>query len=323
MEMKVQNVIKNLALTYSLVMTVLIPTIQGQTKYFVVDDTELNKAVHLQQYTLPTKALYGIEKEVKIFNFIYPYNTGYQSKDVLAEKKDYNLILFSILPDLQDRGDWQEVVLDSIQKNIVSLGFLKQLFELNTMSIFDKKYGEKNMYFNEYKIVQKKGSKYFAANNCLLQFYAVRNRPLVFSAVFGTISTQWTPLPVLTFEKIFRETFPKSEFPLYRIGDSPYSYHSGFDRLRDRREYLSKSWRLPNGQTLYQFWTYTDWHVHLHEYEFNRGIDRFVYLPGKGIVGGSFDFYFYFHRKKLPITYTDFLNNIKEEKVMMAEELSR
>ncbi|WP_223583020.1 hypothetical protein [Sphingobacterium sp. GVS05A] len=84
-------------------------------------------------------------------------------------------------------------------------------------------------------------------------------------------------------------------------------------------EYLFVKKKLKDNNLAYQFWTYTNWHAHAHEYEFDRGIDRFVYLPGKGIIGGSFDFYFYFHRKKLPIKYVDFMNNIKEEKVMIAD----
>ncbi|MEN5233942.1 hypothetical protein [Sphingobacterium faecium] len=75
--------------------------------------------------------------------------------------------------------------------------------------------------------------------------------------------------------------------------------------------------RERNDELAYQFWTYTNWHEHRHK--FDRGIDRFVYHPSKGIIGGSFDFYFYFHRKKLPIGYADFMQNIKEEKIMIAD----
>jgi hypothetical protein len=76
---------------------------------------------------------------------------------------------------------------------------------------------------------------------------------------------------------------------------------------------------LKNNSDGYQFWTFIDWTAPDSSYYIERGIDRFVYLQGKGIIGGSFDFYFYFNRKKLPIKYTDFLNNIKEEKVMIAD----
>lgn len=92
-----------------------------------------------------------------------------------------------------------------------------------------------------------------------------------------------------------------------------------FDFLRGKRKYLLEVIRVRNEELAYQFWTYTDWYGQDPEFKINRGSDRFVYLPGKGIIGCSFDFYFYFHRKKLSIEYIDFMQNIKEEKVMIAD----
>jgi len=138
--------------------------------------------------------------------------------------------------------------------------------------------------------------------------------------VFGTINIEQEPLKITEMETIFKKRYPGTNYPPYTIGDTPYSYSSAIDYLRDRKEFLSKTIKFQNGEIGYQFWTYTNWHTHDHELEVDRGIDRYVYVPGKGIVGGSFDFYFYFYRKKLPIKFSDFLNNVKEEKVMIAPE---
>lgn len=93
-----------------------------------------------------------------------------------------------------------------------------------------------------------------------------------------------------------------------------------FDRLRDRKEFLSRKY-LIKGAEAYQFWTYTDWHEDYRSYEYNRGIDRFVYIPGKGIIGGSYDFYFFKHRKELNLTISKFIENMLEEKVMIADRI--
>lgn len=121
-------------------------------------------------------------------------------------------------------------------------------------------------------------------------------------------------------ERIFKKRYSDSIFPVYSMAESSYSYvNMSFDFLRDRREYLSKVIKLRNNELAYQFWTYTNWRGHRHQFKIDRGIDRFVYLQHKGIIAGSFDYYIYFHRKKLPIEYSDFMQNIKEEKVMMAD----
>jgi len=46
-----------------------------------------------------------------------------------------------------------------------------------------------------------------------------------------------------------------------------------------------------NGKEAYKFWKYAGWNV-ADGSNFRRGIDCFLFMPGVGIVGGSFDFYF-------------------------------
>ncbi len=55
-----------------------------------------------------------------------------------------------------------------------------------------------------------------------------------------------------------------------------------------KRLYLSKSYTLGK-DSAYQFWTFCDWN-RKDGRNLQRGIDRFVFIPGKGIVGSSFDF---------------------------------
>ncbi|EFK56032.1 hypothetical protein ACFU8T_04665 [Sphingobacterium spiritivorum] len=286
----------------------------GQVKYFIIEPENEDQKYDLHTYKLATKTLYGIDNSVELYNIVYINNIYDKHED--SEK---NLILFSVLPNLEGGSDnWKEISLDTIQSKLLPIGKLKNLFQRNTMSIFSEKYGEKTKYFNEYKIVIKKEGKYFTPYNCLLQFYAIRNRSEIFSNVYGTINTKLNPVTVSDFELIFESTYPKTYFPIYTL---PNERHTAtLDRLRDRREYLSKKWKLKDGSIAFQFWTYTDWHEPDFYYEYERGIDRFVYIPDKGIVGGSFDFYFYYHRQKLGMTTLDFKNNIRKEKVMLAEE---
>lgn len=317
--MQVQNVSKKMKCWFLLPLLLITVNLSAQVKYFIIPDQTDDYS--LDHYELSTEKLYGVKKNVELFCMTFP---GLETiKNMKKQYADINLdiVLFSVLPDLSGNSDWIEINMDSIKSNIITHSNLKRLLSLNTFSEYDQKYGAKTKYFDEYQIIKKMDNKYFASKHCLLQFFAVRNRPSIFQNVFGTINTEQEPIKIVEMEQIFKKRYSGFIFPPYSIGESPYSYSSGgFDFLRDRREYLSKVINLRNNERAYQFWTYTNWHEHRHEFEIDRGIDRFVYLPRKGIIGGSFDFYFYFHRKKLPIEYAEFMQNIKEEKVMIATD---
>lgn len=286
----------------------------GQTKYFISESA--SNDFELSEFTLNTQSLYKINKKVTLFNLIRKEDTLIGEERKLNGQLDYNIILFSVLPNLSGKEDWEKIDIDTIQSSIITFDNLEKLHTKNTLSYFNNVVKETTKYFNNYKIIVKKGNDYYSPKFCLLQFYSVINRPSAFTNVYGTINTEDSRYSIVEFEKVFKEAYPQLDFPLYRIGEDPFSF---MDWTRDRREYFSTKLILNKNINCYQFWTYIDWTKHSLQFDFERGIDRFVYLPGKGIIGGSFDFYFYFHRKKLSIEYKDFLQNIKEEKVMIAD----
>ena len=310
-------VIKRFRLWLLMPLLIVSLSLSANVKYILLADQP--QGCILDNYKLSTDNLYGIKKSVELFSLTFIDGIAID-RNKLNQQKDLNLILIAVLPDLEGNRDWTEIQLDSIKNDTIPHQYLKRLLGANTYADFDKTYGAKTKYFDEYQIIRKIGNKYFVSKHCLIQFFAVRNRPSIFQHVFGTINIEQEPLKITEMETIFKKRYAGTNFPPYTIGDTPYSYSSAIDYLRDRKEYLSKTIKFQNNEIGYQFWTYTNWHAHDHELEVDRGIDRFVYVPGKGIVGGSFDFYFYFHRKKLPIKYSGFLNNVKEEKVMIAPE---
>lgn len=52
----------------------------------------------------------------------------------------------------------------------------------------------------------------------------------------------------------------------------------------------------------YRFWQFTDWHTD-HGINYHRGIDRFLFVPGIGIIAGSFDAFFAKNRDKAQREY--------------------
>src|SRR5690606_24074194 len=94
-----------------------------------------------------------------------------------------------------------------------------------------------------------------------------------------------------------------------------------------QHEYLSRVFDI-NGEKAYQFWSFTDWRGQ-DNLKLHRGIDRFVYMPQKGIVAGSYDFWFLFvnswsfienGRDRHNKTKEELWQNVLQEKVMLAEE---
>lgn len=290
----------------ALLMTGLLSSLQA--KVFVIGDdrTELNK-FDVKQYHLNTNAIYNFNFDVELCNIIPKV-----PEKLKAVSKGHEIILFSILPDVNTGELWEEISLESITKDRMSFRELHDLKEHVLGMRFDKGIPSKTKFFNEYKLAVFRDGKYYVAKNCLLQFFAVRNRPLPFSNVYGTINMLQPLFSVHDMYNLYLKQYKSlADFPL-----ESYLSRSSFDYLRDRMEYQSKKLKI-YGVEAYQYWTYTDWHENM-GYEFERGVDRFVYVPNKGIVGASLDFYFYFHRKDIGLDLVQFTKNIKDEKVMIA-----
>lgn len=314
---KALNVVILISIFYSHCLTLLA---QQQEKYFLLDNQDAR--YQTMSYTLNAQPLYGIDEQIEIYN-ILPTQRRYPD--------GHTIILFSVLPDLKAEENWRSIDKEKVVSDTISISALLNFAEENSLyQRFDKKYGDTTKYFNRFNLVIKKDRKYFVAKNCLLQFYAVRNRPSLFNSLYNTINIRQDPVSIVDFKQMYEGFYENnrhysSRFPLDSYHD-PFSY---FDCLRDRREYLSNTF-LHKGILCYQFWTYTDWSSPTYRalessvhYVVERGIDRFVYCEQKGIIGGSFDFYFFAHRTEIGLDMERFKSNIYEEKVMIAEELKK
>jgi len=73
----------------------------------------------------------------------------------LTPNDDRNLILISVLPELEGNSDWVEINVDSIEKDIVTPSHLIKLFRLHTFTGLDETHSTKTKYFDEYQIIKK------------------------------------------------------------------------------------------------------------------------------------------------------------------------
>ncbi|OPC04732.1 hypothetical protein BAS09_03310 [Elizabethkingia ursingii] len=261
------------------------------TNYIVLDslknvygDNVINK------FTLNTKELYGFDKNVEVYNILY----------------NNAVLLISALPDIKGNENWIKVDINAIKKDVLTRPQLKEfIMERYLNNISEKK-------TLKYGLVKKIGGEYFVPKMTLIEYFYIKSYKFPFIPAYGTIDINGPMVTIKEMEKSYREQIPDRGFPL-----SPYETDYSFSFPIYARNYLSKIYTV-NGNKAYQFWTLDNYRT-ADYYSTYRGIDRFIYIPEKGIIGGSYDFYFSFNssselEKKIK-------GNIINEKVMIAEEL--
>ncbi|SEL98875.1 hypothetical protein [Parapedobacter koreensis] len=280
-----------------LVWMIAVDTLRAQQERYIMLDM-LDSTYQTFHYTLNTASLYGVKNAIELYNVYID---------------DGTLALFSILPDFNNRKSWDPLDIRSINDQIFSDGAFRSLIREKSIAALDYK---KSM---RYRLIKRENGKDYVSKTCLLEVFNIREYSDKFNAPFGTINTGQSKLTVREMKALHRRFFPNSHFPL----ELQYTGYSMEDRSLIAREYLSRELEI-NGDKAYQFWTFIDWGV-ADGWNVQRGIDRFVYIPGKGIVGGSFDFYFYFQaklddtpsKKRYTISPAQQQANIMDEKVML------
>lgn len=270
---------------------------------------------NLNRYTLKTEELYGVDETIEMYNFYF----------------GSTLILFSVLPDFTSEKNWSEVSMDDIRDVVINnkkgLNEAMKPYMTGPDQIKETK-------THLFRLVRREGGKYFTSNFCLTEFFYVVRYSSRFNVPYGTLNTGQEPMTIKEMKRVFEEgkEFPGSRhFPLdFRTSDD--SFYTPYTNLEHwwlvQHEYLSRVFDI-NGEKAYQFWSFTDWRGQ-DNLKLHRGIDRFIYMPDKGIVAGSYDFWFLYvnswsfikkGRVRHNKTKEELWQNVLEEKVMLAEEL--
>ncbi|NML58139.1 hypothetical protein [Chryseobacterium cheonjiense] len=276
-------------------------------KYILLDSL---KKYDVKEYTLNTKDIYSIDKEIDIYNFFI-------SREVI--------LLFSVLPPLEKdpilnskqmmQNNWIAVDIEKV-KNQALTG--KQIYKLvEEWSVNNTP--EKKTF--DYKIVKKENGKYYASKYCLTELFNISSIEFPLISSYGVINIMDKEVSIKQMQVSFEKQFPDTKFILdFREQD----YIRNLSIYYNYRNYLSKILTIKKKKA-YQFWTFDGWWVQ-DGYNEHRGIDRFLYIPNKGIVGGSYDFYFKFKPKISGNEYfieseKKLWDNIINEKIMLANEL--
>jgi len=263
---------------------------------------DLKGRIKVEKYSLNTKELYGFDKTIEMYNlFIDPTA----------------LFLISVLPNFEKEESWKKVDYDRISNQILTEAKLKNI----TADWIGDNTPDKKTF--KYKLLKKIGKDYYMADNCFAEVFSMKSYPFPIISTYGSLNIAESKVSIREMKAAFEKVYPKLEFPVDNTTDPSIQIVDAGYAIRN---YVSKEYRI-KGDIAYQFWTLDGWWVQ-DGYNRHRGIDRFVYIPEKGIVGGSYDFYFahkpnlmVLHDVQLPVSSKILWENSIHEKVMIAEEL--
>ena len=272
--------------------------IAQEQKYILLDS--LTSHYQVKQYTLDTSP-YGVKNTIEVYN-VFSESYG------LNKGEDY-IILFSVLPELDSKTNWEKIDFKIVKDNHFPM---KYIFR----RIYYKKFGspiEEKYNISKVKLVKKIKDTYYVSKYCWVEDFYCANNPL--NAPMSTkdyvINTNQPITPI----EVIRETFIKQisfcqDFPFEQNTDS-------FCKIPESLEntYLSNI-EEKYGDIVYWFYQFCNL---LH-----TNISRFAYIKDKGIVGGVY----FNHFIKGPF-FTDKTGNwrklkrLPENELLWAEELKK
>ena len=228
-------------------------------KYLVLEDLEKNYQV--KHYTLRPHSFYE-GKEIEMYNV---FNHG-----ILF---GYNyLTLISVLPDVDKPNSWEEVSKEEVEKAVVKIEEVRR--------------SNKNKFLNAFSLVKKEDDKYYKARCCLVEVFQLMDYSSNVHLNDSNIIN--TKQDFVTYAELKKELNKGSHITKYAqpMEDKESFLDSCFESI-----YLSGTEKRGK-DTVYLFWTFTAWDNRSGLEAYHRGIDRFAYIEGKGIVAGSYDFLF-------------------------------
>ena len=244
-------------------------TIAQEQKYILLDS--LTAKYTVKQYTLDTSP-YGPKRTIEMYNV---FSKGYGVNGI----EDY-IVLFSVLPDLSSKTDWEEIDFAILQKNF-----------LPTKKLFDRVYNR--TYNPEAKIedsralylVKRVKGKYFVAKNCWVNEFFCTNTPSEMSVATGRyiIDTHQATMPVSVLRSLYKKQFPNQEFPLDDLFwiIPKHLEHIYLANVEDKE-----------GDVVYYFYLFSN------SLRDNNTISEFAYIKDRGIVAGNYYGYFFPYGKR-------------------------
>ncbi|KQB99365.1 hypothetical protein [Pedobacter sp. Hv1] len=254
----------------------------------------------------------GKEKGFR-FNHIKCADGNYKAElfNVFFDADTNMFTLFTALPDLGYREPkWQEVKLDTIRHKLIAPDTVYNQYRAAGtrfgLSYFrsgiNRDLEASLMKSESIKPIIKRDGKYYTPlsptlmEHFLLVKIQADNSEMHVINMFPNLSQFFeinVDVPIFPLKKFEEEYTKRFNHPSFNAGDGPdfYNAYYAYNQpilLRDKSIMI-------NGETAYKFWTLASWKIDGKNNE--RGIDRFAYIPGTGIVSGAFSYHFRYNNK--------------------------
>lgn len=248
---------------------------QGKAlRYVILPENWKSDSLNISKVTLRRPLYMKPEKiglEIDIYNFLY---------------KRY-LVVFSVMPSRKNLAPvWNKIDLETIKDQIINADELKAL-TINRTGRYPAKGAtmENNLkYFNYALLVKKKDGWYCSSTDCFTEFFEITNDPSIEKNKSFQINLAAQQLSIAEYES----TYKRKHHGDY--SNNPKTMVGGINEDVANGDLLYNSYtKTINGQKRYQFWLLSQWVQDGKSPK--RGMDRFVFVPGTGVVSASYDFF--------------------------------
>ena len=242
--------------------------IAQEQKYILLDS--LTTHYQVKQYTLDTSP-YGVKNTIEIYNVFSPYYGTNKGIDYI--------ILFSVLPDLSSKTNWEEINFKKIRNNLFSV---KNIFMRVEHKVFNVPL-EKAFDISNTILIKKVKNKYYASKNTWIEdFYCMDYpRDMQVATKNFILNTNQPIKPMNILKENYKKVVPFLAFPLdeddlgFLIPDILESTY--LSNIEDKL-----------GNKIYYFYQFCN----------ARYIGELAYIKDKGIVAGAYYDYFYTKGKR-------------------------
>lgn len=245
-----------------------------ELRYVLLPENWKGDSLNIHQVTL-RRALYQkperIGLEIEIYNFLY----------------QRYLVVFSVMPSRKNLAPvWNKINPDTIKDKIIDADALKKL-TINRTGRYPAKGAtmENNLKYWNYALLQKRNDGWYCSStDCFTEFFEIISDPSVTKNKSFQINLAAQQLSIAEYESAY-----KRKHNGYYSNNSE-SLKGGFNEDVANGDLLYNSYiKTANGQKRYQFWLLSEW---VHDgASAKRGMDRFVFVPGIGVVSASYDFF--------------------------------
>ena len=117
--------------------------------YVLVGEMDNTETFDRSIFSLNTKTLYNVDYKIELYNFFFASNDDHND----------NLILITVLPDLQSGKGWEEIKDKKILDNLLDIKVLHDQLFRSRFTYIDSESVNSQKYFGQYIAVKKVGEK--------------------------------------------------------------------------------------------------------------------------------------------------------------------